>query len=449
MKIDKDTVIFIAIVLTAGLIFICIPHFVNNDTVASLLIRLNAYQGYDQNKDVVATPKEDENNNIFDNLFHNDNSFNTTDDNTSSNSSTNNSTNNNNTSSGGSTTNNSTNNNSTNSGTSSNTTNNNNTDNNTNNNTTNNNTNNNSGYNTNNNNTNNNSTPVSQTFTATFNANGVDSVTQSTTSCSTTTGSCNITTPTMSSSKEVLGWSSNANGTSAEYGVGQLVTINSNCNYYAISKKDVVFNVYGNGAFEGSKVLNCTMYNTANTCGMTLPTLDKDIYTTIGFHTNSESTTIMYGNGSQVDANSNMNLYGIRKIDTTNYDAYASIASEVFNDINALRTSKGLGTLKHSESLELSAMVRVSEVEQNYDYNVNGDYHYRISNAQPFYTVNTMAYGENYDAGTCSADYFQNQFVNSPTHYANMVRTDINTLGIAVSKYNNECYIVELFGISS
>ena len=286
------------------------------------------------------------------------------------------------------------------------------------------------------------------TFHAYFNSNGAEGKTPETISCETTGKSCTITLPKMETNREFLGWSLNKDSTSPSLTSGTSVTLSADRTYYAITRKNYTVTLVGNGSFVGNEKKVCSVYNTNTTCQITLPNLKKDFYTNLGYNFDPNSDSIEYGINSTLNVNSDQTLYAIRKIDTAIYDKYSNVALDVFNKINALRTSRELPALNYSKSLELSAMLRISEIAQNYNYTVNGDRHIRISNNEPFYTVNELAYGENYFRGYgCDAAYFHDSFVASPSHLENMLRTDINIAGISVGVKEGQCYIVELFGI--
>ncbi len=290
--------------------------------------------------------------------------------------------------------------------------------------------------------------PSKTTFHAYFNANGAEGKTPSTVSCETTGNSCTITLPNMETDREFLGWSLNKDSTAPTLTSGTSVILSANRTYYAITRKNYTVTLVGNGSFVGNEKKVCSVYNTNTTCQITLPDLKKDFYTSWGYNFDPSSDSIEYGINTTLSVNSDQTLYAIRKIDTSIYDKYSNVALDVFNKINALRTSRGLPALNYSKSLELSAMLRISEIAQNYNYTVNGDRHIRISNNEPFYTVNELAYGENYFRGYgCDAAYFHDSFVASPSHLENMLRTDINIAGISVGVKEGQCYIVELFGI--
>ena len=286
-----------------------------------------------------------------------------------------------------------------------------------------------------------------RTFQASFDLNGAEGTTPETLSCSTSSNSCTITLPSITTNREFLGWSLSKDATSTSLTSGMNVTLSTNRTYYAITRQNYTVTINGNGAFIGTQKRSCSTYNMSSSCTVTLPDLNRDFYTSVGYTTDASSANILYNTSMTLTLTNNLTLYAVRKIDTTSYDQYANVAMEVFNKINSLRASRGLNQLNYSKSLELSAMLRISEIMQNYDFNVNGDYHYRISNNTPFYTVNELALRENYDSDkTLSADNFHARFTNSNDHYLNMMVTDITQAGIAIGFDGEWYYIVELFG---
>lgn len=437
MKLDKNVVILLTFMITGAVIYFSIPFFITNDQIMALINRVNTFNpGHTKDSSSTSTNNNSNTNSETNTGITNKTNSNTSDSsntslpnsassskNSNSNSSSNHIQNTNpTTNTDGSNPNQDTS--STNNSSSS------------------------ANENPENNTNIETSTPkVTQTFVATFIGNG-STVGASTLSCSTTESSCSITMPLITSSNDVIGWGVHNTDTTSSYQVGDVVTITGNTTFYAITKKLITVTVDGNGAYEGNKNLTCIYYNTSVSCNVTLPNLEKDYYTSIGFNEDPTSASIIYNNNQIITVNQNKNLYAIRKIDTTNYDRYRNTAMEVFNRTNELRVSKGLKALTFNKSLELSAMLRVSEIEQNYDFNVNGDYHYRISNQKPFYTVNTMAVRENYYSvyQTLDTNEIYNAFYNSSAHYDNMVAGDINIGGFAVGFNGTWYYIVELFG---
>jgi len=290
---------------------------------------------------------------------------------------------------------------------------------------------------------------VMKTFSIKFDSNGASSISDSIKSCSTTSSSCEITLPSIFSDKAVVGWSNDANATNSIYKANETISVSSDLTLYAITQKSYTVLINGNGAFKGTQSIGCTIYNKQTSCNVVLPSIPKDYYTVVGYNQDGNSDAIVYSEGQSLSLMQNLTLYVVRKIDTTEYDSYANVAKYVFQKTNDLRKSKGLKELNWSKSLELSAMLRISELKKNYDFNVNGDYHYRISNSQPFWTVNELSMRENYYSvyRFLDADALYNAFLTSKEgHYENMVAGNITICGFAVGFDGEWYYIVELFG---
>lgn len=279
-----------------------------------------------------------------------------------------------------------------------------------------------------------------------FHSNGANQDASFSLSCSSFKKDCSIVLPHISSNREFLGWSSNANSTTPNYSAGDSITISSNQTLYAISRKTFSATILGNGAFSDTQILTCSSYNRDFSCSLSLPSIPKDFYTRVGY--GLQDSKIDYENASFIPLSHDITLYPIRMVDTSSYDPFRNVALQVFEKMNSLRIQNGFSSLHWNQSLEYSAMLRVSEVMQNYDYNVSGDYHYRISNGKPFYSVNSLAYGENFDSiKELNASFFHERFSNSKAHYDNMMFSDFQTVGIAIGYDGEWYYIVELFGM--
>lgn len=82
-------------------------------------------------------------------------------------------------------------------------------------------------------------TQATKRFTVRFNKNTANSIGKSSLSCSTSSGSCNITLPsiTAKSGYQVVGWNEQANGSGKNYAAGSSISINRNFTLYAITKE--------------------------------------------------------------------------------------------------------------------------------------------------------------------------------------------------------------------
>lgn len=129
------------------------------------------------------------------------------------------------------------------------------------------------------------------TYKVTFNGNGA-SVTKGELSCSTTGLSCKIKLPEIKRDNGIIiGYSENANATTAQYAVGQEISITANKTLYAITAKKITLTINGNGASVSSSSLSCNIYNTVKTCNVTVPTITRSGWTILGFSTSASATT--------------------------------------------------------------------------------------------------------------------------------------------------------------
>lgn len=285
---------------------------------------------------------------------------------------------------------------------------------------------------------------TSKTNTVTFDPNGA-TLNFTSSNCKTFNQekSCVINTPTITRENGYgIGFSKNANATTSSYNSN--ISISSNLNLFAISASDFTAYFNPNGAFYiGAKSLSCKVYNKNKSCNIISPTIEKDSYTTLGWNSNSEATTVTYQIGSSITLNKNANFYAIRRINNTGF-----LTTEAYNGlslVNQLRTSNNVPALKWSKSLEHSAELRVLEIIKGYDP-LNP---HKRPDGREFYTVNDLAYGESWTTafqGT-ALEMYQN-FFNSPPHKAAMLDKSYKTIGI--SGYKNPSdgvyYWVQLFG---
>lgn len=127
-------------------------------------------------------------------------------------------------------------------------------------------------------------------------------------------------------------------------------------------------------------------------------------------------------------------------------NASAISTSEVVSGVNAVRASKGLNNLFTNASLNRSAGISANFLCRNnawyhtsYVANINGAGYWAIR------------YGENLAYGFKYTSSVINGWVNSPTHYANIVRDyqDIGTAVVTCSKYQgktDQIIVVNHFG---
>ena len=117
------------------------------------------------------------------------------------------------------------------------------------------------------------------------------------------------------------------------------------------------------------------------------------------------------------------------------------MAQEVLTYVNELRESLGVSQLKMDTSLMTSAMQRAAEIAVYFD-------HTRPDGSSCF-SINGKMYGENIAAGSSTASGAYNQWYNSSGHYANMVNSSYNSIGIGCFSYGSTYYWVQVFGFSS
>jgi len=162
------------------------------------------------------------------------------------------------------------------------------------------------------------SSPITQTYTVTFDANGVTSGTAPA-SVTVDSGS-DITLPSGSGLTKTGytfgGWNTNGSGTGINYNAGSSFTVDGNVTLYAkwniISSPitqtyTVTFN--SNGATSGTVPTSVTVNSGSN---ITLPSgsgLTKDGYVFGGWNTNSSGTGTNYNASSSFTVNSNVTLY--------------------------------------------------------------------------------------------------------------------------------------------
>lgn len=123
---------------------------------------------------------------------------------------------------------------------------------------------------------------------------------------------------------------------------------------------------------------------------------------------------------SQITSNVNDGDISFNITGTENYD----YANSVFEQINALRASLGLNKLTLDEKLMEIAMQRAAEIAVFYS-------HTRPNDASCFsFSIAGNAYGENIASGYRSPEDVMYGWANSSGHYANMVSSKFNAVGV-------------------
>jgi len=152
-------------------------------------------------------------------------------------------------------------------------------------------------------------------ITISFNKNGADSVGATSLSCSiyNSKKTCTIKMPTIKRNDSIiLGWNSNKNSKSAEIEENDIITVDKNKTYYAISFKEVNAYFKPNGVDSISSTSEkCTYYNDENGCIITTPDILRDDWTVVGWHTNQNSTTALTKENSELSIKNTTTYYAI------------------------------------------------------------------------------------------------------------------------------------------
>lgn len=125
--------------------------------------------------------------------------------------------------------------------------------------------------------------------------------------------------------------------------------------------------------------------------------------------------------------------------DSVNSAQLKTMATSALNQVNAARKSAGLAELKWSNSLEMAAMIRATEIKQSFSHT--------RPNGTAWYTVNQNdCYGENLARGFNTAEDTVTGWKNSPTHNANLMDPGFKTCAIAIYEENGSYYWAQEFG---
>ena len=140
-----------------------------------------------------------------------------------------------------------------------------------------------------------------------INLNGASEVEKENMQCkSKLLSNCYITLPNaIRTDGEVIGYSRQANSQTAEYQIGQEIEMNGDLVLYVISKKDSAPLTIDKSDIDELGVsadgLKCTIYNTENTCSITVPVFNKKGYTNVGYSKTkgSKDVTVHFGDKVQ------------------------------------------------------------------------------------------------------------------------------------------------------
>ncbi len=187
--------------------------------------------------------------------------------------------------------------------------------------------------------------PITYTeITATFNKNGVESVSEEKASCYKYNNQkeCKVMVPTAvkSGNWEVLGFSTNPDSKEATYNFNSKITINDDTQYYAISRKKVLATFSGNGAAVKEEKESCYIYNTADSCKIKTPQIVRNGWQVLGFSDSKDSTEVIYEQSKEIEIDNDINLYAVtgKKV-TVNFNGNGAIISDSENSCYMYNTS--------------------------------------------------------------------------------------------------------------
>lgn len=116
------------------------------------------------------------------------------------------------------------------------------------------------------------------------------------------------------------------------------------------------------------------------------------------------------------------------------------MAKEVLGLVNQQRAANGLAPLSWSNGLTKGAKSRATEIVVRWDHTrPDGSAWYEAPGCED-------AYGENLGMGYGSAAAVVDGWMNSPTHRANILKSEYKTLGVACYLCNGKYYWVQEFG---
>ena len=116
-------------------------------------------------------------------------------------------------------------------------------------------------------------------------------------------------------------------------------------------------------------------------------------------------------------------------------------AFEVLRQVNELRSSSGLGALKMNPQMLEDAMQRSAELAVKFSHT--------RPDGSPCFTVNNEILSENIALGQMSPTAVMESWINSPGHYANIMTSYYDSIGIGAVIHNGVTYWTQIFGISS
>lgn len=146
---------------------------------------------------------------------------------------------------------------------------------------------------------------------AIFVANGVE-IEKNKINCIVNGNKCEITMPNIiNDDGYVLGWS-DVNGKEAKYKVGQIINIDKNMVFYAITYRVLSLSYSdSNLYFMNEDNISCKVYNNDTSCNVTIPNFNAKGYENRGFSTVKDAITGIYYPGATITLTKNTTIYPI------------------------------------------------------------------------------------------------------------------------------------------
>jgi len=120
--------------------------------------------------------------------------------------------------------------------------------------------------------------------------------------------------------------------------------------------------------------------------------------------------------------------------------AQSDLEAQALAKVNEIRIANGLSAVQHSASLETTSVVRANEITDKFSHT--------RPDGSDWYTVNAdLQYGENLAEGYNTADDVVDAWMASPTHRANILKSDFTTCAISTTTKNGRTYWAQEFGI--
>lgn len=117
---------------------------------------------------------------------------------------------------------------------------------------------------------------------------------------------------------------------------------------------------------------------------------------------------------------------------------YSSEVKEMLELVNEARAKAGAAPLKLDSALVNAANVRAEEISEVFSHTrPDGS---SFSTVLDDFSINYYCSGENIAAGVDSAEITVNQWIDSPSHYQNMINPDYTEMGIGYYYDENSTY---------